>query len=360
MISPLSRSVASRANSSASTEVQGPMLRRLAIPLALTLLGLAPAAHADERTEPAAEAGETEAEPAPTWRFRKEEKPVKVVVLAGSIGAYSRRPYAKQLGEMCTNIEVRNISKTGLGAWALKKRFQEQVIDNRYLRWNVEGEEHWLVFGGGLNSIGNPRSTNHHMRRLFELAHRRGMKVVGLTISPWGDDSDKRWRGIEGLRSLRNSKAVVDFVLGRATPEQALGSFAEKRRVGADAPWDPSEVPDIAVDLYDSPLRNHEAELRDIDQMREALGKSKAWQRAHADLDEGQRHTKLQSDAQHAAEIPRWYLREEFRSFDHIHPNADGHQRMAEVMCPSLPQSWGCSCPEPGGPAPAEPTESAP
>ena len=357
MNSPSFPRVASPPNSSALTGVQGPMLRRLAIPLALTLLGLAPAAHADERTEPAAEAGEEAAAPAPTWRFRKEDKPVKVVVLAGSIGAYSRRPYAQQLGEMCTNIEVRNISKTGLGAWALKKRFQEQVIDNRNLRWNVEGEEHWLVFGGGLNSIGNPRSTNHHMRRLFELAHRRGMKVVGLTISPWGDDSDKRWRGIEGLRSLRNSKAVVDFTLGRVSPEQALGSFAEKRRVGADAPWDPTEVPDIAVDLYDSPLRDHEAETRDIDQMREALSKSKDWQRAHAELDEGQRQTKLEADAQHAAEIPRWYLRKELRSFDHIHPNADGHQLMTEVMCPSLPANWGCTCPESGSP---DETESAP
>lgn len=329
------------------------MLRRAALPLALILCGLSsPSARAhgqadtlEPEDEPAAEA---DVEPPPTWRFRKEDKPVKVVVIAGSVGAYKRQPYSDQLAEMCTNIEVRNLSKTGLGAWALKKHFQSQVLDNPYLRWNIEGQEHWMIFGGGLNSVGNPRSTNHHIRRLFELAHRRGMKVVGLSLSPWGDDSDKRWRGISGLQSLRNTQAVVDFMLGRLTPQQALGSFAEKRRVEADAPWEPTEVADIAVDLYDSPLRNRNAPLRDKEQMREALSKSKAWMKAHAELDEGQRQTKLEIDAQDAAEIPRWYLRPELRSFDHIHPNADGHRLMAEIMCPSLPQSWGCTCPAPG------------
>jgi len=340
--------------SSAVASVQGPMLRRAALPLALVLFGSPSVSAAERAVEPAAEeAEEAEDDPAPTWRFREEDKPVKVVVLAGSIGAYTRNPYAQQLAGMCSNIEVRNISKTGLGAWALKKRFQDQVIDNRYLRWSVEGEEYWLVFGGGLNSVGSPHSTNHHMRRLFELAHRRGMKVVGLTLSPWGDESDKRWRGLDGLRSLRNTQGVVDFVLGRLTPEQALGKFAQSRRVGADAPWDPSEVPDVAVDLYDSPLRDHDAPLRDLDQMREELTHSSAWRRAHDELDEGQRQTKLEADAQQAAEIPRWYLRKDLRSFDHIHPNAEGHQLMAEVMCPSLPASWGCTCPTPGATSPA-------
>ena len=303
------------------------------------------AAESIESTEPGAD---PQAEPPPTWRFRKQDKPVKVVVVAGSIGAYKRQPYARQLADMCTNIEVRNLSKTGLGAWALKKHFQAQVLENRNLRWNVEGQEHWMVFGGGLNSVGNPRSTNHHIRRLFELAHRRGMKVVGLSLSPWGDDSDKRWRGIGGLRSRRNTQAVVDFMLGRLTPRQALGGFADKRRVGPDAPWDPTEVADVAIDLYDSALRHHEAPLRDKEQMREALGESKAWLKAHAELDEGQRQTELEADAQEAAEIPRWYLRPELRSFDHIHPNAEGHRLMAEIMCPSLPESWGCTCSTPG------------
>lgn len=352
--SPRTRLAAQRANMKPRSGVQAPMLRTSLLAVALLGPTVMPDAHARTVAEPPPAApGEVAEEPAPepppTWRFRHEDKPVKVVVLAGSIGAWPRQPYAEQIEGLCANVEVRNISKTGLGAWALKQRFQQQVTDNKYLRWNVEGQEHWLVFGGGLNSVGNPKGTNHHMRRLFELAHRRGMKVVGLTLTPWGDDRDKRWRDVNALRSRRTTQAVVDFMMGRLTPEQALGALASKRRVAADAPWDPTELPDVSIDLYDSPLRDRSAPLRDLDQMRTVLAKSKQWQRAHDELDELQRQTKLEADARELAEAPRWFMREELRSFDHIHPNTDGHRLMAETMCPSLPESWGCSCPDPGG-----------
>lgn len=341
-----------------------PSLRKIAkrgarfLPAVIGLLGLCLGGNG--HAQPAA-TEEATAEPEPaTWRWRKEDKPVKVVVLAGSIGAYKRNPYSEQLAGMCSNIEVRNISVTGLGAWALKKHFEHQVIGNSRLRWNVEGEDYWLIFGGGLNSVGNPRSNAHHMRRLFELAHRRGMKVIGLTISPWGDESDKRWRGLAGLGARHNTVQSVDFVMGRLDPKEALGSFADKRRVPADAPWDPSEIADIGIDLYDSPLRNPDAPLRDIDAMRTLLTKDKKWQRAHADLDESQRQTKLEADAQHAAELPRWYLRPELRSFDHIHPNEDGHAIMASMICAKMPAQWGCTCPAPEAVAPSAPAGDTP
>lgn len=327
---------------------------RSAAPLTLVaLLGLlsspaAASAEASAQAQTSAEAQPAEAEPAePTWRWRKQDKPVKVVLLAGSIGAYKASPYSEQLAGMCSNIEMRNISQTGLGAWALRKHFEQQVLDNRRLRWNVDGEEYWLIFGGGLNSVGNPKGNAYHMVRLFELAHRRGMKVVGLTISPWGDESDKRWRGIDGLRAKRNTRHSVDFVLGKLDPAAAMGHFVEKRRRDADAPWDPAELPDIAVDLYDSPLRDRDAQPRDIEQMREELSKSKSWAKAHKDLDETQRETKLESDAHEAAHLPQWFLRPELRSFDHIHPNKDGHRIIAETICPQMPASWGCTCPSP-------------
>ncbi|MCA9651268.1 MAG: SGNH/GDSL hydrolase family protein [Myxococcales bacterium] len=342
---------------------------RKAAPVALVaLLGLVPdpaRAHSSATTEGSAriEAEAQPAEPAeeaapvePTWRWRQDDKPVKVVVLAGSIGAYRSHPYSEQLQEMCSNVEVRNISQTGLGAWALRKHFEQQVLDNSRLRWNVDGEEYWLVFGGGLNSVGNPKGNVYHMVRLFELAHRRGMKVMGLTIGPWGDESDKRWRGLEGLRSKRNTLHSVDFVLGTLTPAEAMGSYVEKRRVDADAPWDRSELPDVAVNLYDSRLRDRDAEPRDLEPMRELLRKDKGWAKAHAELDELQRETKLEADAQEAAELPRWFLRKELRSFDHIHPNADGHRIIAETICPTAPASWGCACPAPGS---GDPTPKA-
>jgi hypothetical protein len=79
--------------------------------------------------------------------------------------------------------------------------------------------------------------------------------------------------------------------------------------------------------------------------MEKALGKDRGWQAAHAGLDEHAREAALRSDAATAAEIPRWFLREELRSFDHIHPNAEGHRLIAEAACPRLPASWGCECP---------------
>jgi hypothetical protein len=92
--------------------------------------------------------------------------------------------------------------------------------------------------------------------------------------------------------------------------------------------------------------------------MRTMLAKSKRWQRANAQLDELQRQTKLEADVQEAVELPRWYLRRELRSFDHIHPNEEGHRLIAEIMCPSLPESWGCTCPSPPEEQPAGANEA--
>jgi hypothetical protein len=294
---------------------------------------------------PAAEAPEP-----PSWRFRRRDKPVKVIVLAGSIGAGRRHSYAVQLRRMCENVEVKNLSKTGLGAWGLKKRFKRQVLENRRIWFSDPDREYWLVFGGGLNSVAMPESTNWQVRQLTRLAHRRGIKVVALSVTPWGDESDKRrWAGTAGLRYRRATQKVVDFVMGRLSPREALGAYAGRRAEGADAPWSPEELPDVAVDLYDSMLRDASAEPRDLQAMRDALASDRRWQRAHARLTEDERARALEEDARLAAEIPRFYLRGELRSFDHIHLNEEGHRLIAEIACPTLPHSWGCSCPSAAG-----------
>jgi hypothetical protein len=280
----------------------------------------------------------------PTWRFTKRDKPVKVVVLAGSIGAYRGESYAQRIETMCSNVEVENLSKTGLGAWALKRRFKDQVLGNRRIDWKLEGTEYWLMFGGGLNSVGTPKSTNHHIRGLFMMAHARGLKVVGLTLTPWGTDADRRFRGLGGLDYRRATQAVSDFILGRAKPSDALGGHANRRAGGADAPWEPVELADIAVDVYDSPLRDEAAELRDQAEMRALLERDRSWQRDHAKLPEAEREVALEADARLAASLPRWYMRPELRSFDHVHPNSEGHRIIAAEICPKLPESWGCAC----------------
>ncbi len=314
--------------------------------MAMPMLTLAIVAALFTVAQPAGDGGDgsDQREGPPTWRFKRDDRPVKVVVVAGSIGAWQRQPYAAEVERLCRNVEVKNLSKVGLGAWALKRRFEEQVLANRRVDPHAEGTEHWLMFGGGLNSIGSPLTTNKHIRNLFVKAHAAGFKVVALSPTPWGDESDRRFRGIDGLKYRKATQAVTDFIMGRSSPRNALGSWAERRPGGADAPWLPEELADIAVDLYDSDLRDKNATLRDREAMREALRKDRTWQRQHADLDEVARVTALELDASMAAELPRWYLRAELRSFDHIHPNAEGHRLIAATMCPLLPESWSCTC----------------
>jgi hypothetical protein len=283
-------------------------------------------------------------EPPPTWRFKHADRKVKVVVLAGSIGAWPKQPYAREIERLCPNVEVHNLSQVGQGAWALKRRFRTHVLDNPRVNLRDDSHEYWLVYGGGLNSVGTPKSTNKHMRDLFVLAHGHGMKVVALSLTPWGDEGDRRWRGFEGLEHRRVTQAVVDFTVGRLSPADAFGEYGRKRPGGVEAPWDPKEQPDVAVDLYDSALRDRDAEVRDFEATKAALAKDKKWKQARAELDEAARAARLELDAAVVAELPRWFLREDLRSFDHIHPNAEGHRIIAATMCPSLPASWGCAC----------------
>ena len=127
--------------------------------LALGLL--APTLHAQSTSAPnASETRPTAPRPGTdeeigTWRF-KTKKPVQAIVLGGSVAAYTGGNFGDALGEICANVEIRNIAKTGYGAWALKKRFQAQVLKNRRVRRTPPETERWLIFHGGLNSVGNP------------------------------------------------------------------------------------------------------------------------------------------------------------------------------------------------------------
>lgn len=308
--------------------------------LLVTALSLPRLALAQEPETPP----EVEAPAPPVWRFKYPDRKVKVVVLAGSIGAWPKQPYAHEIARLCKNVEVHNLSQVGQGAWALKQRFKQQVLENRRLSLRDSTYEHWLVYGGGLNSVGSPKSTNKHMRDLFVLAHAHGVKVVALSVTPWGSQHDKRWRGAKGLKHRSDTQHVVDYTLGRLTPEQAFGSYGHKRPGGLTAPWDPLEQPDVSVDLYDSALRDRGATPLDVEAAKATLRKDSTWRQAHAKLDDAARETQLDADARTSSELVQWFLKPELRSFDHTHPNTEGHRIIAATMCPKLPASWGCAC----------------
>ncbi len=298
-------------------------------------------------------------------RFRHEDRPVKVVSLGGSIAAWPRNGYPDLLARYCPRIEVVDLAKTGLGAYALKRRFVELVLRNPWMRFGREGEEYWLLLGGTLNSVGRPANHNHHTRRLFELAHRRGIRVVALTPTPWGDLHDRRFaRPLDAVAYVEKTRAIADFVLGRGTPAEDLGAYAARRAGGAEAPYRPEERPDVAVDLwYGDVLRWTDAELLDPAEVARAIERDPRWRRAHRNDPAPSYRQALDEAVDEARRVPRTFLRPELRSFDHIHPNEAGHLRMAAAICPALPASWGCTCPPQSagdGGTPADPAETAP
>lgn len=282
----------------------------------------------------------------PEWRFTLRQRRVKVVLLAGSIGAFQDEPYPRLLHEWCANAEIRNLSRVGFGAWQLYERLREEVLRNDRVPFGAEGIDLWLLWNGGLNSLAASQRTNHYIRRAFRDAHRRGMRVVGLTVTPWGSfEDERRWGGVRALETLRNTRRIVDFVMGRIGPREALGRYAEDREVPANDPWTPEELADVRVDLFDSPLRDRDARPRDVGQMRALIERDARWRRLVAPLDPSARQARLWADAQTLATIGQWFLRPDLRGFDSVHPNRAGHRLIAEFVCPRLPPSWGCACP---------------
>lgn len=315
-----------------------------ALGLVCTALVASPKAQADENENASAAFEAGEEEEIGTWRFKHADKPVKVLILAGSVGAWQKDPYPEHIQNMCANVEVKNLSKTGYGAYQLRQRFMAQVVKNGYINLRKEGYEHWLVFQGGLNSIATPERTNRELRQMFLSAHKRGMKVVAFTPMPWGAESDKRWRGYSGLKYKDFTETVKEFILGSATPQRALGVYRD-RRDDPTGPWLPEEIADVPINLYDSDMRDKTATPRDVEKMKALLAKDKDWKKSVAELSEDERAAKLEADAQAAALIPQYFMRQELHAFDHIHPNEDGHRLIAETACPELPRSWGCDCP---------------
>lgn len=297
---------------------------------------------------PAADGAEPEAPPKPEiprWRFRDDSRPIKVIVIAGSVGAWMRDPYHARLEKVCSKIEVHNLSKAALGGLALKQRFRDMAVKNPAVRPKSHPEhEYWVMVGAGVNNLYNPKGASHHLKNLMAMAHNAGMWVVGLTPTPWGKRTHTKHQGYEGLTRRKATQHVTDFMMVELTPAEALGKYADKRPFGVDPPFLGYELPDIPVDLYDSALRDREAEPYDTEDMRARLAKDPDWQRTHRDLDETSRAAALDADAKLAAEMPRWHMRPDLHAFDDVHPNAEGHRLIAATICPKLPERWSCDC----------------
>lgn len=270
------------------------------------------------------------------WAFKQPDRPIKAVIVGGSVSAWSRGNYGQYLGAACPRVEIVNRAKARLGAKALRRRFKMQVLRNR----RVDVSEHeavWLIFNGGLNSIGDPLGTNRAVAATLRAATEAGLKTIGLTVGPWGSEGDKRWRGARGLEYREDTQRSVDFLLSRLSPREAFGPSRDA--------YEPGDLPDIGVDLYDSALRDAEAELRDAERIANQVRRSQFVKKRLKGLDEAARDSALQTWVERAAAIPRWFMAARYQAFDHIHPNEDGHRVIAQTVCPKLPASWSCDCP---------------
>ena len=277
-----------------------------------------------------------------SWRFSDNTRPIKAVVVGGSVTAWPHGNFGHFLEAACPRVEIALKGKERLGARALTERVKDLVIKNRRVTV-ADYEATWLIFQSGLNSIASADETNQEELDVFTLAHKHGMKVLALTVGPWGtDDDQRRWAWANGLAYLGFTRHTVDFVMGRLTPTEALGRFAVARETPG---WTPAERPDIAVDLFDSALRDKDAPLRDeAATLRHTRSTPAVKRELKALPDAAAREARLAAIVAAARELPRWFMKKELHSFDAIHPNMEGHRLMAAIICPQVPAEWGCDC----------------
>jgi hypothetical protein len=273
-------------------------------------------------------------EPIGRWKYKDDARTVKVVVIGGSIANWKAGNFGHYLEAVCSNVEIKNRAKTGYGAPKLKHLFKRQFLQNPRVKLADERFEYWLMYNGGLNSVFSPEMTIKFTSELFAKAHNKGVKVVAFSLSPWGSDRDKRWHDFGGLAYFDKTRKVVDFVLGKLKRNAALGRFAKPDEREQEA-WKAGELPDIAINLFDSPLRNYEVTPRDTERLTRILSRSRALRR---------KYPNAESAVIRASKVPLWYLKPSLRAFDHIHPNTRGHLEIAKQACPNLPQNWHCSC----------------
>lgn len=235
-----------------------------------------------------------------TWSFRDPSKKVKIVVTGGSLSQmdYFAMGYGKWVAAACRNVEVVNIAEVSCNSSDILKKFDARVLQNRNVNLGAAGLEYWMMLQGGLNNVSNPTRVNADFMELFQTVHAKGMKVFGVTLVPWGDPAkDKRWKGANAQKYQAFTKQCVDWMMGRLTPQEALGKLCPAGKTS----FTKADLPDVALNLFDTPLLDRKTQYG--------------------------------------------HMKKEFTK-DGVHPLAEGHRVFIEYACTKglLPESWGCDC----------------
>ncbi len=260
----------------------------------------------------------------------KSDRPIKAVVLGGSVSEYYAGNYGQFLHHGCANLEVINRAKAKKGVPALVKRLNKEVLGNRKLMAGTNAGKRWLIFQGGLNSVFSPEMANYHLARLFQRAHDGGFEVMALTLVPWGSLKDSRFRGFDGLRTIRRTRLINHFLERKLSPQRALG----RRSRNHPHEWMKGELPDITIDVFNGELRDSRAPLLDAASLNKAFARSR-YRRKKA------RKAALVAEAR---AVPRQFMKKKYWAFNHYHPNTNGHRHMAMAACAKAPAAWGCDC----------------
>lgn len=258
----------------------------------------------------------------------------KAVVIGGSISKYYAGNFGQFLHYGCKDLEVINRGEVGAGAAKLLVNLRREVLEQAALRQGMAAGQGWILLQGGLNSVGAPESTLWSLTRLIQAAHQAGLKVLALTVTPWGSDADPRFDGWNGLRLHRATEQVAEAMLGKLAPPQALGKRNAQRSGDAQS-WEPSELADITVDLWHSALRaGAKVPLRPAEPLRDSFASS-PWRKRGEERDQW---------VEAARAVPRQFMDSKYRDFDHVHPNTAGHRLMAALACQQAPAEWQCDC----------------
>ena len=236
----------------------------------------------------------------------------QVLVLGDSIAAFPGANFGNVLQSACKNTLWRNISKSKLDANQLLKRLDNYLNDKTgKANWRHLPNPKYLIVFGGINSVENPAKTIEALRQIFVTAHSNEFIPIGLTLTPWGDLKDKRWRGANSVLTMAYTKRIVDFVMGRLNPRQAL---KETRMT-----WKGLEQPTIKIDLFDSELREKDADLWPTKNLKKSLLNHKTLGPYINSLKAEAQQKKLKKLVDAYRSFPRWFLAKKYRSFDYIH-----------------------------------------
>jgi lysophospholipase L1-like esterase len=134
---------------------------------------------------------EAEAPPPPTVPPSEGRRPYTVAVLGDSLSdpKVGGGGYLAYVQQRCPKTRIDNFAKGGWMVNQMRRRFENEVLSEPM---PAGFYSHLVVFGGvndlysDLTAGRTPDKIQADLGRVFQRARERGIKVVALTVAPWG------------------------------------------------------------------------------------------------------------------------------------------------------------------------------